>query len=258
MAKADWSGDDCGEILPADHFTKVTDREVARTSGTTRVYKGTRGGLGMGGSSSTSYRHVKRKVCPACMADRAERLRRARMTRLIVWMAMLIGGGLLLLILAGQPTPTPTSAPAGSAVGKHPESPVEPYPVPVAAPTDDALPLADPSPLPAQSVDQKEEAPQSQSDQGETISSPPRLAGNCDQEMRDAIAAATPGALESGDAVQWAGGGRHGYIVVSAPIQAGTKACRNAYWTITTPNNQIQGPAERWCKAEGGTWRKSE
>ncbi|MEO7692244.1 MAG: hypothetical protein ABIS51_23365 [Sphingomonas sp.] len=78
-----------------------------------------------------------------------------------------------------------------------------------------------------------------------------QTAGDPDKAMADAIAIASPTALETGEAVNWSSGSRHGYVVVSAQQERGGRPCRNAYWTLITPNNQIQGPTTEWCNQDG-------
>lgn len=256
MAKADWSCDECGEVLPADHFVQVTDREVARTSGSTRVYRGTRGGLGVGGSSSTSYRHVKKKLCPECVADRIELARRARARRRTQW---LIGGGaavLLITVLASQPPSVRTTAPVATVATDSGQAAPAVEAVPDAAPSDEASPVADATPVPVETPNEEKADAALPTPVSDEPALPQRFVGNSDKEMTDAIQDATPIALDSGETAPWNGGDRHGYVVVSGPRQRGSKVCRNAYWTMITANNQIQGPSAEWCKADGGSWVK--
>jgi len=256
MAKADWSCDGCGEVLPADHFIQVTDREVARTSESSRIYKGTRGGLGVGGSSSTSYRHVKKKLCPACVEVRNELARRARARRRTQW---LIGAGaavVLIIFLASQPPSARTPAPVATVAIDNSQADVAVETAPDAAPSDEPSPVADASPAPVDTPKEEQAEAALPAPASDEPAPPQRFVGNSDGEMAEAIQAATPGALDRGEAAPWNGGDRHGYIVVSAPQQRGGKVCRNAYWTMITANNQIQGPSAEWCKADGGSWVK--
>lgn len=258
MAKADWSCDECGEVLPADHFVQVTDREVARTSGSTRIYKGTRGGLGVGGSSSTSYRHVKKKLCPECVAYRIELARRARARRRIQWLIVGGAGAVLLIIFlaslppsARAPAPIPIVAADNGQVGTIAEA------APDSAPSKETNTFADAAPAAVETPSEEQtNATLPVVVPSDPAAPPLRFAGNSDAEMADAIQQATPGALEDGETVTWQGGDRHGYIVVSEPQQRGSKVCRNARWTMITANNQIQGPSAQWCTTDGGSWVK--
>jgi surface antigen len=261
MAKADWSCDECGEVLPADHFVKVTDREVAGTRGTTRVYKGTRGGLGIGGSSSTSYRHVSKKLCPQCAQARLEALRRARARTRMVWLAGLAIAAAIVFGIASQPkSPSAQvnlSAPSDEATAENNEVEI---PGVLPAPDESASPATETAAEGANSAEsetQSSDTPPTSGDERSGDRQPSSLSpGGDSQTVEAAISAATPAALESGETTTWHAGSQHGYILVSAAQERAGKSCRNASWTVITAHNQIQGPFKEWCKGSDGAWKE--
>lgn len=256
MAKADWSCDECGEILPADHFVQVTDREVARTSGSTRVYRGTRGGVGFGGSSSTSYRHVKKKLCPDCVAYRVELARQARARQRTLWLVGTAAAVLLVIFMANQPPSARAPAALATVAIDNGQVIGAVDPMPDSAPSDEPSPAADASPVSADTADEQRDNAAVPLPASEEPAPPQRMSGNGDAEMTAAIEDATLGALDRGETATWIGGDRHGYILVSEPRQHGRAVCRNAYWTIISVSNQIQGPPVEWCKTNDGPWVK--
>jgi len=244
MVKANWSCDECGEVLPADHFVKVSDREVARSGGTTRFYKGTRGGLGFGGAQ-----------------ERLDALRRARARTRIASLVGLAVAGVIILAIANQPSSPSTQsnllAPAEDPTvdtGETAIPAVLPTPVQTASPTaiedpEDVTNRVDSETMPSDASSRAVD------EQSRDSQSPPITTVGDRETVDEAISAATPAALESGETTTWQVGSQHGYILVSAPRERGGKTCRNASWTMITPNNQIQGPSKEWCKGSGGGWK---
>ncbi len=253
MPKADWSCDECGEILPADRFLKTIDRELVRSSSSTRLYKGTRGGLGFGGGTSSSYRHVPKKLCPDCVENRLVAARRARSRRRLGWLVSL-AIAVVAVIWIGR---LPPAAPSSEQTAPVPQAPVttaNPEPEPPAPGSADIAPDAvqPPTALPdATGGEAQYEGGASPDDPSDTAIAP---SDTDDTAMTAAIAAATPTALDSGQPASWKAGGRHGYVVVSAAQDQRGRRCRNAYWTLITDNNQIQGPSKLWCKDDGEEW----
>ncbi len=262
MTKADWSCDECGEVLPADHFVKVTDREIARSGSTTRFYRGTRGGRGFGGSSSTTYRHVSKKLCPQCAQDRSEALRRERARTRMGWLVGLAIAAAVIFGIASLPKSPPAQtnlvALSDETVAENNEDGI---PGALPAPVESASPaVADNATEVGNRADRETQAsdalPASVGDQPRDAQSSPLPKVGDTPNVDDAIHAATPAALESGETTAWNAGSQHGYILVSASQERGGKNCRNASWTVITAHNQIQGPFKEWCKGSDGGWKE--
>jgi hypothetical protein len=259
MPKADWSCDDCGEVLSADRFQKITDRELAHTGTSTRFYKGTRGGLGVGGSSSTSYRHVTKRICPDCVQERLEAARRARARRfwtIVIWVAIISA---VIFYIASLPpsadaprtAQTPSESVQNTVANEETALPVSSN----EAQTEDLSAEA-----PATSMDVEGISPPpanfyERADNAEPATSTPVL-GDDSREMEAAIYDATLRALDTGEPADWSTGRRQGQVIVSAERTDRNKICRSAHWVLITASNQITGPSKLWCRNDGSAWRR--
>ncbi len=87
----------CRDVFPSTETTVVTDQVLSGESTSSRLYKGTRGGLGFGGTSRVSYRFKERAICLNCAEKRARRFRKAETVRRV----KRIAGSITLIALVG-------------------------------------------------------------------------------------------------------------------------------------------------------------
>ena len=254
--------DYCDIELPGNELIPITDRVVSGERQGSRSYFSTRGTIGRGTSSSTYYKVSNLKVCPECYEYRAAAIRRRRFMRFL-------GGCVVVAVIVGAIAGFIAIHPNGSATSNAKEY------VPAKIVDEGALPVADKANItetapptigtadnqPGSDASPANDAPlrevdRSQDDQrGPT---PPTAPRNIQDDYAAAINEATPGALESGRAEEWAAAGRHGYVVPSSPQAYGDRTCRNIYSTIFNGEEQSQSAAVRWCQpAEGGAWKLS-
>ncbi|MGY2733656.1 hypothetical protein [Sphingomonas sp. UYP23] len=261
MAKAEWSCDECGDIYPADQFAKVTIREVSSTSSSTRVYRGTKGGLGVGGGSSTRYRHVKMKLCYAnCYPAYLEMLRRQRARAIRTGIATIaIICGVIYFVLR-LPTPAPLAA--GNETAAIDSNAAEALPL---RSSEDARNSAEPIQGDAD-LDTRPmaETPQQEVEVGRApIAEEPRTTAAPSEDDRrpasgsnnigGAIAIARIDALEAGKAIAWHADGERGFAVVSSPTATGDRTCRNVY---ITNDSAARSATEAWCRVGDGEWER--
>lgn len=262
MAKAEWSCDECGELYPADHFQKVTIREVSSTGSSTRIYKGTRGGVGFGGGSSTRYRHVKMKLCrETCYPAYLDMLARERGRRIRggLIIALLIGG--LVYFIASSthpgsqaqvssPLTTDTNATDSLAAPAEADSPGNAVP----APRDSETPEPTKQEATAEDDGRDQRAtPEADTKLPVTAAEDDRPSYSRSNAIGGAIAIARIDALEAGKAIAWHADGERGFAVVSSPTTTGDRTCRNVY---ITNDSAARSATEVWCRAGDGEWER--
>jgi len=237
--------EDCREAYPSNQTRVITESRISSRRQTTRMYRGTRGGIGFGGSSGVTTSYRDRTVCLDCLHYRAEAIRRENRARMLRWLfAISIGIGVFLWAsshhVLSVPGPASNPAYAGDAqtnlsISDTPAAtPVDVVDTPTAnsdaaAPSDDETPSSDNEPNDVTTSDRDRLPPDAAPTPVRTEQDEMNSQGS--REIGQAIDDATRVALQSGATAKWHKNGQKGYVVVSGPTVNGEKTCRSVAWT---------------------------
>lgn len=252
---------DCGMLVPANELIPYREKQLSGTTSRSGFRTGVRGGIGFSSGGSQRFRHVNLRLCEECASIRIAAARRARfwanMRRLVI-LGVIVAA---VVAFINMKPPQATVDNANTATDAN-DVVVEGdnVPEPVAAFGDDSLMNTEASVQPqsvaADRTPSDDLIPRPSDTPSDDQDSPRELLPQ--DEVTTAIAAATPGALETGKPEQWKANGKTGYIVPSAIEAYGDRSCRNVYSTIIEHGAQTQSPVRQWCQPnKGGEWAPS-
>jgi hypothetical protein len=241
--------EDCREAFPSNETISFTERVLASTRNSSRVYRGTRGGVGFGGSTGATYRYRERTICFGCAEIRADAIRATRRRRRIrnLLLFVLLAGGLGYCVkhLPALPDASNGIAPdqmPNTSNNSQPDAIRSSFPTPSteSRPNDASQERPTPSPSDIGHVDVMEHLPDPK---------PLPTERPLPQITRSIL-----DALDRGDTVRWRDDNGSGYILVSEEQTYASKTCRNVTITHIHEQDQYEDPAVLWCKPDGGTW----
>ena len=255
--------EDCREAFPSNQTRVITESRIASRRDTTRLYRGTRGGIGFGGSSGVTTRYKDRTVCLECLHYRAEESRRANRRRAFGWLCAIVAGAAFVVWAslhrafsvsdAGSNTAYADDAQSSTLISHAPiEAPGEVIKVPSDNGVTSIVPdnqgsLTD-NPSDGATTLDRDRAP-------EAVTEPVRsqqdeINDQGSREIRQAIGDATRSALQTGETANWHKNGQKGFVVVSGPTSTGERICRSVAWT----DNTSRSDNVTWCSVSGGEW----
>lgn len=249
--------DDCGVILPAPELTRINNRVLSSSTSRRRIYSGVRGGIGIGGGSSETYKVQSLNLCDTCLGYHIALKRRERFRSTVskLFIAGIAVAAFVMIFKRGESSSSSdyttindngmnyqaANTADNSSIYTPPSQLIDNDTAPSPELTNDA---------------QDTEIQNTQSQPSENAA--PNPYNLTTKQVADAVMVVMPQALESGEAQAWESGKGNGYVVPSAAQTYPGLTCRNVYVTINYRGEKSQSEPQRWCKPlEGRDWKIS-